>query len=89
MMRSTRWLDGSPELVIEVKSPSNGKTELQDKAMTTLAGGAGEFWIVDYEKRTVTVYSATAGMLLYTTGTAVPVPLFNGRVELDKLFDGI
>ena len=83
-----RWLDGSPELVIEVKSPSNSKAELQDKAMTTLAGGAGEFWIVDYEKQTVTVYSAS-GMALYTIGMAVPAPLLNGQVDLDKLFDGI
>lgn len=39
-----KWLEGSPELVIEVRSPSNTKAELHDKAMTTLAGaGSIEF----------------------------------------------
>lgn len=42
-----QWLEDSPELLIEVKSPSNTKAEMHDKAMTTLAGvGAVEFWIV-------------------------------------------
>jgi len=31
-----KWLAGSPELVIEAKSPSSTKAELLDKAMTTL-----------------------------------------------------
>lgn len=58
-----KWLGGSPELVIEVKSPSNTQAELRDKAMTTLAGdGAVEFWIVDPETDTVTVHSKVEGM---------------------------
>jgi Uma2 family endonuclease len=61
-----KWLLGSPELVIEVKSPSNTKAELHDKAMTTLAGdGAVEFWIVDAETETVTVHSKLAGTRVY------------------------
>src|SRR5438105_2324955 len=56
--RVEKWLVGSPELVIEVKSPSNTKAELHDKAMTTLAGaGSVEFWIVDPKTSTVTVYA--------------------------------
>jgi Uma2 family endonuclease len=77
---------GSPELVIEVKSPSNTNPDLHDKAMTTLAGeGAVEFCIVDPNTRTVRVYSRTAGVQIYRRG-AVPVPLFDCRIELDTLF---
>jgi Uma2 family endonuclease len=72
--RAEKWLIGSPELVMEVKSPSNTKLELQDRAMTTLAGeGAMEFWIVDPKSNSVTVYSKTAGVHVY--GAAEPVPL--------------
>lgn len=61
--RITKWLEGSPELVIEVKSPGNSKAELHDKAMTTLAGsGSVEFWIVDPPAQTVTVYTKTSGV---------------------------
>jgi Uma2 family endonuclease len=82
-----KWLVGSPELVIEVKSPSNTKAELHDKAMTTLAGaGSVEFWIVDGKTRTVTVYSIASGMHVYGEEAAVPVPLVEGQVPLTDLF---
>ena len=85
-----KWLEGSPELVIEVKSPSNTKAEMLDKAMTTLAGaGAVEFWIVDAETRTVLVHRKASGMRLYSAGEAVPLPMFGARVVLSELFAGL
>ncbi len=82
-----KWLMGSPELVIEVKSPSNTKDELHDKAMTTLAGqGAVEFWIVDPKTASVTVYSKTSGVHLFRTPGTVPVPLVGGSIPLEQLF---
>ena len=86
--RSTdKWLMGSPELVIEVKSPSNTKQELYDKAMTTLAGeGAVEFWIVDAATFSVTVYSKTSGVHVYRRPESVPVPVLGGTVSLEELF---
>ncbi|MDQ2840627.1 MAG: Uma2 family endonuclease [Acidobacteriota bacterium] len=47
------WLDGSPELVIEVSSPSNRK--LQRKAALYLEHGAEQVWIVYPRTKTVTV----------------------------------
>ena len=80
-----KWLEGSPELVIEVKSRSNTKTELHDKAMTTLAGeGSIEFWVVDDDTRTVTVYSRT-GMRVYGAGESAPVPAVDGRLPVDDI----
>ena len=85
--RVQQWLIGSPELVIEVKSPSNTKAELHDKAMTTLAGaGAAEFWIADPKTRTVTVYSAASGMQVYGVGARIPVTLFAGALEVASIF---
>jgi Uma2 family endonuclease len=82
-----KWLAGSPELVIEVKSPSNTKAEMHDKAMTALAGeGAVEFWIVDPATRTVTVHSALKGMQVYGEGLAVPAALFAGCIYVSELF---
>ena len=81
-----KWLNGSPEIVIEVKSPSNTKAELSDKAMTTLNGeGAAEFWIVDAKSRTVTVHTRN-GMFVYGAGMDVPVAIFDGRISVDELF---
>lgn len=84
--RVDKWLMGSPDLVIEVKSPSNSSHELHDKAMTTLAGeGAVEFWIVDPKTKSLKVYSKTAGVRVYHAGV-VPVPLFDCPISLDALF---
>jgi Uma2 family endonuclease len=83
-----KWLSGSPEIVIEVKSPSNSKAELSDQAMTTLNGeGAGEFWIADAGSRSVTVHTR-AGMSVYRAGQAVPAAIFGGRISVDDLFAG-
>lgn len=87
--RVERWLEGSPELVIEVKSPSNTKQELHDRAMTAIAGGAQEFWIVDLDKQVVVVYERSSGMSQYSTGQAVPVSMFDARIKVDQLFEGL
>jgi Uma2 family endonuclease len=80
-----KWLVGSPELVIEVKSPSNTKAELHDKAMTTLAGeGSIEFWVVDDDTRTVTVYSKS-GMSVYGAGESVTVSIADGNLNVDDI----
>jgi Uma2 family endonuclease len=84
-----KWLIGSPELTIEVKSPSNTKHELHDRAMTTLAGeGVVEFWIVDAGTASIAVYSKTAGVHLYRAPAIVPVPLLEASIDLDLLFAG-
>jgi Uma2 family endonuclease len=84
-----RWLEGSPELVIDVKSPSNTRQELHDKAMTALAGGTQGFWVVDPAKQTVTVYNRYSGISVYGKGESVPVAEFGQRISLDDLFRGI
>ena len=47
------WLKGSPELVVEVASPSNCK--LQRKAALYLEHGAEQVWIVYRKTKTVSV----------------------------------
>jgi len=88
--RVKKWLEGSPELVIEVKSPSNTKAEMHDKAMTTLAGaGAVEFWIVDAETRTVVVHRKAGSMSVYGSDDSAPLPMFGSRIVLSELFAGL
>ena len=84
-----QWLEGSPELVIEVKSRTNTKDQLHDKAMTTLAGrGSVEFWIVSPETEAVTVYTKTSGVHVYRRSIeqTVPLSIFSGHILLDQLF---
>lgn len=82
-----KWLEGSPELVIEVKSPSNTKHELEDKAMTTLAGGAVQFWVVDQSLQTVVAYTRSSGIHVYRDrAQLIPAPMFGASLTVESLF---
>jgi Uma2 family endonuclease len=52
------FAQGSPDLAIEIVSPSDTYTRLQEKALEWLAGGARLVVAVDPRRRTATVYRA-------------------------------
>jgi Uma2 family endonuclease len=49
-------LRGAPELIVEVKSPSNTGRQLRELASLALANGCWECWIVDTDDASVTVF---------------------------------
>ena len=73
------WLAGSPEIVIEVLSPSNTASEMLDREETCMAGGCLEFWTVDTEKRKVRVTRRDDTAHIYKEGDSIPLPLFGAR----------
>jgi len=80
-------LRGSPELVIEVRSPSNTPRQLRELAALCLANGAVEFWVVDSEKKSVTVIAREGGSLAYSSGASVPLASFgSGELPVDEIF---
>ena len=60
------YLIGSPELVVEVLSPSNRKSRIERKITLYFAEGAEEVWVIDPSKRTMSVYRASQDGLLRT-----------------------
>ncbi|MEJ7608127.1 MAG: Uma2 family endonuclease [Bryobacteraceae bacterium] len=48
-------LRGAPELVVEILSPSNTKTELDEKEELCLTNGCVEFWVINPKRRTIEV----------------------------------
>ena len=51
-----RFLRTAPDLCVEVVSPGNSASNLQDKVIQYLEAGVGCVWVVDPAPRTVTVY---------------------------------
>jgi Uma2 family endonuclease len=49
-------LDGLPDLVVEVRSPSTWRYDVGVKRFMYEAGGVAELWLVDTESRSVLVY---------------------------------
>jgi len=79
-------LRGSPELVIEVLSPSNTKAEIREKAALYLSTGAREFWVVDPKRKTVSVATREANPIVYGVGENIPLPMFASQLEVELIF---
>ncbi len=73
------YLVGSPELVVEIFSPSNRKGLMAQKVALYLQHGAEAVWVVYPKKQTVVVHDANGetevrcGENLYFHGVMVPV----------------
>jgi Uma2 family endonuclease len=81
------YLQGAPELVIEVLSPSNSATELYDKEILCLQNGAQQFWIVDPDRRQVKVATPDGVTITYQSGQQIPLALWgDAMLPVDEIF---
>lgn len=82
------YLDGAPDLVIEVISPSNTVEEMRDKRSLCLANGCKEFWIVYPKHRSVEIYTLQGGKE-YGEGELLPLQLLGGAtISVASIFEG-
>jgi Uma2 family endonuclease len=79
-------LQGSPELVIEILSPSNTQAEMREKSALYLSTGAGQFWVVDPKRKTVSVTDQGGATTLYQEEDRIPLVLFGCDLPLGDLF---
>lgn len=79
------YIQGSPELVIEVLSPSNTATEMLDRRDVCLHNGAREFWVVDPARKSIEIFNSEGRNLSYTVGQGVPLS-FGGTLSVDEVF---
>jgi Uma2 family endonuclease len=79
----------APDVVVEVRSPSNTDEKITKKVREYFAGGARLVWIADPEDRTVTVYRQPGdGRVLWDDATLTGedvLPEFSCKVS--ELFD--
>ena len=81
------WLEGSPDLVIEVLSPSNTQLELNDRERICFQGGCREFWIVDPRLQIIRVSSPDGGVNTYRIGDEIPLDRFvTGTLVVAEVF---
>lgn len=59
-----RMLEGAPDIVIEVLSPSTRRFDLVSKRAVYTMGGVREYWIVDPETRSIRVIAIEGGRSL-------------------------
>jgi Uma2 family endonuclease len=79
------YFRGTPELVVEVLSPSNTVAEMIDKERLCLENGAREFWVVDIDHRLVRVSTPDGHTVTYKAGQEIPL-LFGGKLAVYEVF---
>ena len=80
-----RNIYGAPDFVLEVLSPSTRRKDLILKLNKYMAAGCREYWIIDPESCTVTVYDFQNGRfpLNYTFEDDIPVNISGGECTVN------
>jgi Uma2 family endonuclease len=85
-----RYLTGSPDLVVEVLSPSNTAAEIRDKRKLCLETGSREFWVIDADRREVEVSTPRGPSVTYKSRQEIPLFFVKnaggGRLAVDEIF---
>ena len=63
---TTGYWPGAPDLAVEVLSPDDRVSEVEDKVSEWLAGGSRQVWVVSPKLRNVTIYSSTIEVVVLT-----------------------
>jgi Uma2 family endonuclease len=80
-------LHGAPELVIEIKSPSNTDKKLRELASLSLANGALECWIVDIPQSTVTVIRRDGASSIFRPSQHLSLAVFGADfIPVEEIF---
>ncbi len=84
------YIQGAPELVIEVLSSSNTVAEMNDKERLCLENGCREFWTVDLDLRQVKVATPDGHAISYRSGSDIPL-LFaaDKTLSVDAIFASV
>jgi len=80
-------LYGVPELVIEVKSPSNTERQLRELVSICLNWDTLEVWIVDSTRKSVTVFLGDGISTIFASGASLSLAAFGGgELPVDEIF---
>jgi Uma2 family endonuclease len=86
-----KYFPFAPDLAVEVLSPSNTVTEMDEKIAMYFAAGSRLVWIVNPKRRTAAIYTSSFDVRIIgeqdTLDGGDVLPEF--RLELSKLFAGL
>ncbi|MDR2470564.1 MAG: Uma2 family endonuclease [Treponema sp.] len=86
----TGSVNGAPDLVVEISSPSNSRKEMFLKFQYYLDAGVREYWVIEQEEKKVQVHLNRDGHFVssgYRDGDRVPVVVLPGLcIDLASLW---
>jgi Uma2 family endonuclease len=81
------WFPGSPDIVIEVLSPSNTAQEMSDREKTCFEGGCKQFWVLDPKRKSVRVSFPDGHPITYASDSEIPLePFGQGSIRVSEIF---
>lgn len=85
------YVEGAPDLVVEVLSPSNWMYDRGEKMEAYREGGVPEYWVVDYRERSIEVFVLEEGVYVLTgrfgSGQSARSPALAGfEIAVDDVF---
>ena len=87
---SRNTVDGAPDLVIEILSPSTARFDMLKKFQQYQKAGVREYWIVNPEFKTVSAHVLDSGKYItsvYGDEDKAPVEVLEGcEIDLEKVF---
>jgi len=84
--------NGAPDLVIEILSPGNSKTEMRDKYAVYEESGVKEYWLIDPANEAGIIYSLDKkgkyfGSPFYTSGQQMKSKVIKGfKFDMNSIF---
>lgn len=86
-VNATAFFPGPPDLAVEVVSPSDTFSRVQEKALSWLESGTKAVWVVDPAARAVTVYQPDGNRLLRGDVVLTDADLLPGlEIPIAELF---
>ena len=88
-IREDKYPDGSPQLAVEVYSPSNRPGLIRKKIELYLKNGSAAVWVIYPKRRAVVVHDQSDLTAEYRDGEKLPLPaeLSNSTIEVSKIFE--
>jgi Uma2 family endonuclease len=81
------FLEGAPDIAVEVLSPSDTASEVLEKAEDWLTAGCDEVWLVDPRRRSVSICTWVDGAMVRRTVGALSSRLLPGfHLPTEQLF---
>jgi Uma2 family endonuclease len=80
-------LHGSPELVVEIRSPSSTDEQLREILCYGLGNGALEVWIVDSSQKSISVFRSDGIPAVFNVGDSLSLSAFGGgELAVNEIF---
>lgn len=79
------YVEGAPDLLVEILSPSNANYDRETKFELYEKAGVSEYWLVDYQAKTVEVFTLVEGDYTLAGKYTVGDTLVSGQLEGFKI----